>query len=267
MADTQPTEQVPKPPSSEGSGAVVDLLKESVGYEQGLWRTLIDLRTKPKDVLEDYLAGDRKYVSPFKLLTTSLSLWIVINGFFVDWYTIWSQIFIKSVNLEASLIAWIGDFDAARRASFDQKLQEAMVPMLSIVGRIAGDLFSRWYVPFAILAVIGTSWLFTKRNPDAGISMKKIMSAFSYSVGSNIPFYLGMSIGFGINLYLGMGMVLVMAMLLLAGKAGKIMYASPGKFFEDQGKQIEKKLIRASFIVTFFLQGLLVIGYIIYFNW
>lgn len=251
---------------SEDKGAVIDLIKEALGYEQGLWRTLVDLRSKPKDVLDGYLAADRKYVSPFKLLTTSLSLWLLINGFFVDWYAIWSQLFTSTVELETSLIAWVGDFDPAKRAALDRKMLELTGPLLSMVSRIAGDLFSRWYVPFAILSVIGTSWLFTRMNPETGLSLRTVMSAFSYSVGSNIPFYLGISVCFGLHLYLGLGLLLIMSILLLTGKAGKLMYAAPGKFFEDQGKQVEKKLIRSSFIVTFILQVMVVIGYVIYFN-
>ncbi len=251
---------------SEDKGALIDIVKETLGYEQGLWRTLVDLRTNPKQVLDGYLAADRKYVSPFKLLSTSLSLWLLINGFLVDWYAIWAQFFKATLELETSLIAWVGDFDPARRAELDRKMLEVSGPMLSMVSRIAGDLFSRWYVPFAILSVIGTSWLFTRINKETGLSLKTVMSAFSYSVGSNIPFYLGISICFGLHIYLGLALLLVMTVLLLTGKAGKLMYAAPGKFFEDQGKQVEKKLIRASFIVTFILQAMVVIGYVIYFN-
>ncbi len=265
MSSDNPPESQGPSRSSDDRRAVLDLLKETIGYEQGLWRTLLDLRTKPQEVLEGYLQADRKYASPFKLLTTCLSLWLLINGFLIDWYAIWSQLFTSILDVEVSLITWISDLDATKRAALDQRLEELAGPMLGMVSQVAGDLFSKWYIPFAILAIVGASWLFTRWNPGYGLPMKDVLAGLSYSVGSNIPLYLGVSIGFGIHMLLGLSITLFMALLLFFGKAGKLMYAAPGKFF-PQHEGIEKKLVKATFTVTIFLQILLIIGYVIYFK-
>lgn len=265
MEQGNPSEKVPVSDQKEDSNAVTELLKEALGYEQGLWRTLLDLRKMPVEVLNGYLSNTRKYTSPFKLLTTSLSLWLLINGFLIDWYTIWSELCNGVLKLETSLIAWIGDFDAARKEALVNKVQEGAGPIFSMISQVFGDLFSKWYVPFAILAVIGASWLFTKRNRELGIPMKTVMSVLSYSVGSNIPLYLILSIAFGIHVYLGLGLILIMGIFMILGRSKNFMYAAPGKFFPGQ-PTVEKKLMKATFLVTVALQLLLVLGYVLYFK-
>lgn len=255
------------PPAAEEKNAISELFREAIGYEQGLWRTFVDLRKKPKEVLEGYLQGDRKYVSPFKLLTTSLSVWILINGFLIDWYSIWNQIITGILNQEIRLIAWLKDMDAAAQLAQKANITEKVAPFIAIGAQIAGDLFSKWYVPFALLSVVAGSWLFHRRYPSPEVTLKRAMSILSYSVGSNMPFFLLISIAFGVHVWLAAGLIMLILVLMLAGKTSYFNYAPVNGFFDEGGRQKEKQLIRCVFMVVIVLEVLLVLGYILYFKY
>lgn len=259
MSTSNPT----PPPSIDERNAIADLVREAIGYEQGLWRTFVDLRGKPKEVLEGYLTGNRKYVSPFKLLTTSLSVWILLNGFLIDWYAIWNQIITGVMDQEIQLIAWLKDMDAAARASLEARVAEK--PITKIVTQIAGDLFSKWYVPFALLSIISGTWLFNRRYPSPEVSFKRALAILSYSVGSNMPIYLAISLAFGLNVWFASGLIFLILPLALAGKTSFVNYAPVSSFFDENGRQREKQLMRSVFIIVLVLEALLTVGYILYF--
>jgi hypothetical protein len=260
------SDHTPKPTADE-KNAVAELFKEAIGYEQGLWRTFVDLRRKPKQVLDGYHGGDRKYVSPFKLLTTTLSLWILVNGFLIDWYSIWTEIMTGILNQEFRFFAWLKDLDETERTAFQHRLNETAKPILAIICRVAGDLFSKWYVPFVILSiVVGSKW-FVRRNPTSGISLKETMAILSYSIGSNIPVFLVMSVAFGVNIWVGIGICFLAFPFMATGKTDIIFYAAPKSFFVQDGKTMEKKLVRSMFPIIILLQALLMIGYFIFFKY
>ncbi len=242
------------------------MLKEAVGYDQGLWRTFRDLRKIPIEVLNGYMAGDKRYVSPSRLLITTLSFWVLLNGFLIDWYEIWKTIVSGILHGEAWLILSLMDHDEAKRAAFDTYFLGEFAPrMTHIFSRFAGDLFSKWYVPFTILSIVCGGYIFTRKNRSEGYTLKHVLSILSYAMGSNIIVFLAISAAFGIHMWLGCVILMVGLLFFLFGKAHLIFYAAPSQFFEKEGKRLEKKLMRFVFLVVLFLQVLLISAYSLYF--
>src|SRR5690349_16916244 len=129
----------PASPEKTSKEVLLDYAKEIVGYENGLLRTLIDLRKQPEVVLQGYLAKDLKYVSPFRLLISALSLWVLVNSFFLDWHKTWENLMFRMSGWTQSLIGPDKD---------QEKFEAVIAPIANLTGRMAGDLFSKYYVPF-----------------------------------------------------------------------------------------------------------------------
>ncbi len=243
----QGKEPVPEPESK----VLMELLREASGIERGLIRTFLDLRSKPREVLEGYKAGDRRYVGPFRLLLASLSLWILINGFLIDWYALWKEMMMGILDGEAWLIAWLKGGDDVAREETMKKLAEKAGPLLDIYCRFAGDLFSKWYVPYSLAGIVLGSIHFTRRQTEKVVSLRDTLYILSYSVGANIPFFLVVSLVFWLNLWAALAACLVILVLNLSGNAHLISFAPVRNFLPvEEGKAFEKKLMRSVFVVV-----------------
>ena len=70
-----------------------DFILEIIGYEKGIYRTIVDLIKQPRVVVESYLSKGNIYVSPFKILISIVGVWLLFNNFIIDWYKLWSSFF------------------------------------------------------------------------------------------------------------------------------------------------------------------------------
>lgn len=267
MSQGNPSEGRADSAKREDRSAVSELLREAIGYEQGLWRTLVDLRKQPIEVLEGYLNKTGKYTSPFKLLTSFMSLWILINSFLINWYAIWKQLATDTLFAELKLVMWIGDFDDQKRGAVELKATEFARTPTEIIAQVAGDMFSKWYVPFVVIVIIGGCFLFVRQNKDSIVSLKKAMAIMSYSVGSSMIIYLGVTLSFAIHPYFGIGITFMGAIIMLTGRAHWIIFAPMRAFFVENGKSQEKALMKSMFVVTLCLQLVLIAGYIVYYTY
>ena len=221
-------------PEKSNKEILLDFLKESIGVESGLVKTFLDLRKKPREVLDGYLQGDKHYVSPFKLLFGGLALWLFINSFVIDWYKI-----------------------------FDSAIQD-YTPFKSLFVRFAGDIFTKIYVPF-VICVIPTSAYFARRlTKDFKISYKVLLSVSSYVMGANVFVYLIMSVTAAINFYVVMGLSLALVPLALMGY-NLMMLVPPRRFFPLDGLTIEKKMLRANFYSVGIFMIIVGMGYFLWF--
>ena len=221
-------------PEKSNKEILLDFLKESIGVESGLVKTFLDLRKKPREVLDGYLQGDKHYVSPFKLLFGGLALWLFINSFVIDWYKI-----------------------------FDSAIQD-YTPFKSIFVRFAGDIFTKIYVPF-VICVIPTSAYFARRlTKDFKISYKVLLSVNSYVMGANVFVYLIMSVTAAINFYVFIGLSLALVPLALMGY-NLMMLVPPRRFFPLDGLTIEKKMLRANFYSVGIFMIIVGMGYFLWF--
>ena len=232
MTNLEPTNS--NIPEKSNKEILLDFLKESIGVESGLVKTFLDLRKKPREVLDGYLQGDKHYVSPFKLLFGGLALWLFINSFVIDWYKI-----------------------------FDSAIQD-YTPFKSIFVRFAGDIFTKIYVPF-VICVIPTSAYFARRlTKDFKISYKVLLSVSSYVMGANVFVYLIMSVTAAINFYVVMGLSLALVPLALMGY-NLMMLVPPRRFFPLDGLTIEKKMLRANFYSAGIFMIIVGMGYFLWF--
>ena len=232
MTNLEPTNS--NIPEKSNKEILLDFLKESIGVESGLVKTFLDLRKKPREVLDGYLQGDKHYVSPFKLLFGGLALWLFINSFVIDWYKI-----------------------------FDSAIQD-YTPFKSLFVRFAGDIFTKIYVPF-VICVIPTSAYFARRlTKDFKISYKVLLSVNSYVMGANVFVYLIMSVTAAINFYVFIGLSLALVPLALMGY-NLMMLVPPRRFFPLDGLTIEKKMLRANFYSVGIFMIIVGMGYFLWF--
>src|SRR5688572_10464219 len=81
-----------KPDSSKvNNHPIVALALEFVGYERGLLKTIIDLYKDPAIVIASFNRGENTYVSPYRLLIVTISIWVLLNSFLIDWNEIWTS--------------------------------------------------------------------------------------------------------------------------------------------------------------------------------
>lgn len=249
-------------PRKDAANPTLEFFKEAIGYENGLWRTFVDVRKNPQQVIADYLAQTRKYVSPFRFLTTSLGLWILINGFIIDWYATWSRMITGIITAELKLIALLSEREMDQ-ALFD-KISAKMVPYGS---QIAGDLFAKWTVPFVVIIIIATShWLSRYSQWKEKVSHKMILGVMCYGVGGNIPAFLIMTTGLALAPWITMGVIMIAFLLILIGKLNLLSYSPYRNFFAADGVAIERSIAKVSVFTVITLQILLVAAYIAYFN-
>ena len=244
-------------PEKSNKETLLDFLNESVGIESGLIKTFIDLRKKPKDVLDGYLKGDKHYVSPFKLLFGGLTLWLFINSFIIDWYKIFDNVMQNYIDFLSNIL--IEDND--KKVNFDL----AIAPIGRIFVKFAGDLLTKIYIPFVICVIPLSAYLASKLTKKFKISYKTLLSANSYVMGTNLFLYLIMSIIAAINFYMFIALCFIFLLLALMG-INLMMLVPPRRFFASNGIVIEKKILLANFYSVGIFMTIIAAGYFLWFQ-
>ena len=236
-------------PEKRNKEILLDYLKESIGIENGLAKTLIDLKNKPKAVLDGYLQGDKHYVSPFKLLFGGLTVWLLVNSFIIDWYKIWDVAIVSYINFLDELVE--------RNNGGGVDLDASMLAFKKVFVQFGGDLFTKIYVPFVIFVIPVSAYFAVRLTRRFNVSYRTLISVNCYVMGANVLVYLIMSITAAINFWVFLGICLVLVSLALMGY-NFIMLVPPRRFFISDGLAIEKKMIVSNFYsVSIFM---LVIG-------
>lgn len=222
------------------------MLREAAGFERGLVRTFLDLKKNPRLVLEGYMAHDYKYVGPFRLLITSLSLWLLINSFLIDWYAIWRTLTDSMLSAEVRLIAWLSNLDAAAEKKLtDQLLASDLAGQMS---NVAGDFFSKWFVPFALITVVGGSLYYSRRYKA---DLRRTMYVMSYAIGASIPLYLVLSFVFLFSPGFGIAFSVMVVVVDMLGFSHLTTIAPIRGFYDVDEKATEKKIMISIMIVIF----------------
>ncbi len=244
-------------PEKSNKEILLDLFRESVGVESGLIKTLIDLRKKPKDVLDGYLKGNKHYVSPFKLLFGGLTLWLFINSFIIDWYKIFDGAMQNYIDFLSNILIE----DNAKKANFDS----VITPIRQIFVKFAGDLFTKIYIPFVICVIPLSAYFASRLTKKFKISYKALLSVNSYVMGTNLFVYLIMSITAAINFYIFIALCFVFLLLALRG-LNLMMLIPPRRFFTSDGIIIEKKMLIANLYSVGIFMIIVGAGYFLWFN-
>mgnify|MGYP003580948907 CR=1 FL=1 len=237
-----------------------DYVKEIIGYENGLWRTVVELRKHPDLVLKGYLSKDPKYVGPFRVLISALSLWVLVNSFFLDWHSAFRDVMYKMADWVQSIVS----IPEQNRVKFDKYLLESA----NLYAKLAGDLFAKYYVPFVLIGLPLTAFLASKKCKKYGIGFKTILAAISYTVSLNVMLMFVVSVCAYFDIFftfIVLGIPLIV--LQLIGKGDLISFLTLRKFFSSNGIEIEKNVTKSMLIstLTILLPGMLYFFYYVFF--
>lgn len=234
-----------------------DYLKEIVGYENGLWRTIVDLRKHPDLVLKGYLEKDHKYVSPFRILLSALSLWVLVNSFFLDWYKAFENIMYQMAMWIQSIVT----IPEQNQVKFDNYVSESA----KFYGKLCGDLFSKYYVLFVLISLPLAAFLASRKCKHFGISFKTILAAMSYSSSLNVFLMFIFSVCayfdlFFTTVFLGIPLIV----LTIIGRGNLVSFIALRNFFITNGVEIEKK-VTVSMLISVLILMIPGIGYLFYY--
>jgi hypothetical protein len=224
---------------------VIDLLKEISGYEHSILKTILDLRNKPMEVVKAYNLQTKEYTNPFRLLLIGLSLWVFINTYLVDWYVIWGN-----------YIQMVGEFSKSLMSMNERKIMkfDKIWRNWSIYNtKLLGDIFSKFFVPFVITAVIFSSILLTYICKKYRIDFKTHLVVLCYTTSTGLLLMLVLSVCFAINVWIGFLFLVFLTLCHLLGKSDWVSFSPVRNYFERDGISIERMYLLSSFVVNFIL--------------
>ncbi|HCW06106.1 MAG TPA: hypothetical protein DGG95_01930 [Cytophagales bacterium] len=237
-----------------------DYLKEIIGYDNGLWRTLVDLRKNPDIVLKGYLEKDHKYVSPFRFLISGLSLWVLVNSFFLDWYTAFKS-------LMYSMAGWIQrmvTIPEKNQKKFEHYIQESA----NLYAKLVGDLFTKYYVPLVLIALPLAAFLASKKCKKYNVSFKTLLAAMSYSASMNVFLMFAISWIAYYSVFFAFIIVGVPFLVLQLTGRGDLIFILPiRKFFISNGVDVEKQITKSILFSTLMilLPGMIYFYYYVFY--
>jgi hypothetical protein len=249
----------PETPQKGNRQVLLELFHESIGLESGILRTAQALWREPQNVLKSYMANERTYISPFKILLTSLSLWILINSFIIDWYAIWGK-------MTADYLDWLTTSVFPMDGANPEKVKQFKSDYVAFVSRFMGDLFSKIYVPLVVVVLPLSAWFAHKSCAKYGANFRSLIATNAYVMGANVFSLVIVSTLTVINTY-ALAVIAVSSLLLLFFGINIFILIPPRRFFAENGKVIEKTLIRGNLMAVFVVMGVLAVGYGVWFVW
>ena len=217
-----------------------DYFKEVLGYDNGLFRTIIDLYRNPTIVLKSYLEKEHKYISPFRILITALTFWVLVNSYFLDWYK-------TAENNLRNGTQWIErNFEESQQDKGDDREEKEMfeTKFLPRIAKFIGDLYSKYFVAGVIIYLPILSFFTSIRGQRYGADFKALLAALSYSYSINILFFFTLSLFAYFNmLHVFFILCIPLAVLQLTGKTKLGSFTSIRRFFFENGKEIERELM------------------------
>jgi hypothetical protein len=145
------------------------LFKEGIGYESGLFRTVIDLYKNPQKVVEASINNDLTYVNPVKFMMTICGYFVLFNGFIIDWEKVSLEHF-STINYYLT-----GSLKPGEVEVFQSK--------------VMAFLFSTGYIPLAIAILILQLYFISKRIKNFSYSLDYHKSVIFYYHGFNNVLY------------------------------------------------------------------------------
>lgn len=238
---------------------LADLIKESVGYENGLVKTFRDLKSEPIKVIDGYFQNNKQYVSPFKLFIGILTLWLFVNSFFIDWYSIWAQV-IQDISDFSFFASMRDDMDSEKKAAYALHFGKIKTTYTIVFG----DLFSKFYLPFAVVHTILSALIIKRLTQKYRVEFRRILVIMTYTASLNSILLFIISLVFAIHLWAAVALIFGILIFSLFGVT--IFTISPvRKMFLTDGKKIEHKFMLGNLISTVILFTVWVTGYVIWF--
>ena len=213
------------------------LFKEGIGYESGLFRTVIDLFKNPQKVVEASINNDLTYVNPVKFMMTICGYFVVVNGFFIDWKTVSLNHF-REIN---SYISGTNKTDAI--GSKIELFQAGFIDLM----------FSAGLIPMLICISIIQLYFISKKIKAYNYSFEYIKDVLFYYNGLNVLLYFIFSIAAAIlSTKLFLLFYGLYTILLLIGFRKVVELKPIELYFNENDKEIakefKKSMLKASLI-------------------
>jgi hypothetical protein len=204
-----------------------ELIKDSVGYESGMLKTLVDLFRKPNQIIQSLNKGENTYVKPSKFFLNCCGYFILVNSFFIDWTEVGERQDAEFRALSAS-----GDTNTSFGVLLDFLFSWAFVPVSLL---------------FAVLKLIFVINFSKKLNVQVQDQVAIVFYGASMSIIST--FVIGLTVAFLPFVY-GLSITILASMLFYTfpKKFGYI--KSPIDFLPGQGKELQKVHSRASLMLV-----------------
>jgi len=205
----------------------LELIKDSVGYESGMLKTLVDLFRKPNQIIQSLNKGENTYVKPSKFFLNCCGYFILVNSFFIDWTEVGERQDAEFHALSAS-----GDTSTSFGVLLDFLFSWAFVPVSLL---------------FAVLKLIFVINFSKKLNVQVQDQVAIVFYGASMSIIST--FIIGLTAAFLPFVY-GLSITILASMLfyIFPKKFGYI--KSPIDFLPGQGKELQKVHSRASLMLV-----------------
>ena len=232
-----------------------DYIKDAVGYDNGVLNTLIDLRKNPQKVVNGYLAKSGEYVSPFKIFMIIITIWVVVMNFFLDWHAIGAKVFDQ-------IFFFMGTYIFNKDMVSEMKEAE-YIDLRDKFANLFYQAYTKWIVIFMIIIIPLTALVVEKLCKKYEISFQKHFAVTAYYNA------MAMITGFVVSLFIAINFwitLLIMMTISLLGLLGftkiqhMISLAPIHKFFEKDGKAIEKKYSIAALIIVSIVGMISIVG-------
>lgn len=211
----------------------LDLIKEGIGYESGLSRTIVDLYKNPQLVVEASKRNNLTYINPVKFMMRICSYYIVINGFFIDWKKI-SLEHIKRINF------LLTGFDNVGKAEM-------------FYAQVMDFLFSVGLIPGLICMTILQLYFISKKTKNSFYSFDYHKDVLFYYNGLNVLLYFIFSLAAAfLNTDIFLIVYSIYIFLIIIGFR-KVIELKPITAYFLQEKEELSKIYKKTFNKTFIL--------------
>jgi hypothetical protein len=212
-----------------------DLIKDTVGYESGMLKTLRDLPSKPDKILQSLNSGENIYVKPTKFFLNCSGYFILVNSFFIDWERVGKR------------------HDEDFYNMFKTEVETSFSFMLDL-------LFSKAFVPFTLFLILVQLLVVIKFSKKLEVSTKDHVAIVFYraSLGIFFTFITGLTIAF-LPFIIGFPISLLLATLMMFEPNRFSLIKSAEAYLPDHGKDIRHIYRKAALMLGLIVSGLVLI--------
>jgi hypothetical protein len=247
------------------------IFQELFGIEEGLVKTVKDLRQEPPRVLKSYLKKERIYTSPVRMFFSVYGLVFIVIAFLINWKEVFINIFIS---LQGGM---------ARYFSYRTLQSEKGIMLIQMAADYFDTIFSNGFVPMLLVTTLTQNVLVSKK-------LKKKNLPIDFKTFSYANFY---AKSFSSYAFLILFPVLFNGLILLNKKADPLLFIclligfwlvarsfewimrkyhlsfEVFDFFPEQPevKRVYKKTTIEGFLLSWVIFWLPVIAYFIYEAW
>jgi hypothetical protein len=216
----------------------VDLIKDAVGYESGMLKTLIDLLRKPSKILQSLHSGDHTYVKPTKFFLNCSGYFILVNSFFINWVEVGKR------------------HDDDFNKLFETEAETNFSFLLDL-------LFSKAFIPFTLFLILVQLLIVVQFSKKLQVSSKDHVAIVFYraSLGIFFTFITGLTLAFLPFIY-GFPICIVLAAIMMFEPKKFSLVKSADAYLPEYGNELIS-VYRKSAIMLGLIVAAIVLFYVL----